>query len=206
MICPECGSADVRHEVREEQYTYKGQTTSFLVEGEYCQDCGEAVLSREESQRLNKEMLAFNASVNASQFNPERIQSVRKKLGLDQKEAAAMFGGGVNAFSRYERGKIAPPKSLEVLFEMIEKRPELGEFAKECAANVSQRASRSPISIHSSSISVAMLGWARYIAAIPSSNGTAPLHFLPWSSSLPSVNICGTLLGEFPQFRPFLRK
>ena len=48
MICPECGSADVRHEVREEQYTYKGQTTSFLVEGEYCQDCGEAVLSREE--------------------------------------------------------------------------------------------------------------------------------------------------------------
>ena len=129
MICPECGSADVRHEVRE---------------GEYCQDCGEAVLSREESQRLNKEMLAFNASVNASQFNPERIQSVRKKLGLDQKEAAAMFGGGVNAFSRYERGKIAPPKSLEVLFEMIEKRPELGEFAKECAANVDRRKGGTP--------------------------------------------------------------
>ena len=144
MICPECGSADVRHEVREEQYTYKGQTTTFLVEGEYCQDCGEAVLSREESQRLNKEMLAFNASVNASQFNPERIQSVRKKLGLDQKEAAAMFGGGVNAFSRYERGKIAPPKSLEVLFEMIEKRPELGEFAKECAANVDRRKGGTP--------------------------------------------------------------
>lgn len=50
-----------------------------------------------------------------------------------------MFGGGVNAFSRYERGKIAPPKSLEVLFEMIEKRPELGKFAKECAANVDRR-------------------------------------------------------------------
>lgn len=67
------------------------------------------------------------------------LLSVRKKLGLDQKEAAAMFGGGVNAFSRYERGKISPPKSLEVLFEMIEKRPELGEFAKECAANVDRR-------------------------------------------------------------------
>ena len=93
---------------------------------------------------MNKEMLAFNASVNASQFNPERIQSVRKKLGLDQKEAAAMFGGGVNAFSRYERGKIAPPKSLEVLFEMIEKRPELGEFAKECAANVDRRKGGTP--------------------------------------------------------------
>ncbi|MEI3478855.1 MAG: type II TA system antitoxin MqsA family protein [Bilophila sp.] len=121
MICPECGSANVRHEIREEPYTYKGQTKSFLVEGEYCQECGEAVLSREESQRLNREMLAFNAAVNAGQFNPERIQNVRKKLGLDQKEAAAMFGGGVNAFSRYERGKIVPPQSLEVLFELVEK-------------------------------------------------------------------------------------
>lgn len=32
MICPECGSANVRHEVREEQYTYKGQTTSLACE------------------------------------------------------------------------------------------------------------------------------------------------------------------------------
>ena len=55
-----------------------------------------------------------------------------------------MFGGGVNAFSRYERGKIAPPKSLEVLIEMIEKRPELGEFAKECAANVDRRKGGTP--------------------------------------------------------------
>lgn len=139
MICPECGSANVRHEIREESYTYKGQTTSFLVEGEYCQECGEAVLSREESQRLNKEMLAFNAAVNAGQFNPERIQNVRKRLGLDQKEAAAMFGGGVNAFSRYERGKIVPPQSLEVLFELVEKHPEMAERVKECAINVARR-------------------------------------------------------------------
>lgn len=81
MICPECGSANVRHEVREEQYTYKGQTTSFLVEGEYCRDCGEAVLSREESQRLNKEMLAFNASVNAGQFNPEVSKACERSSG-----------------------------------------------------------------------------------------------------------------------------
>ena len=121
----------------------KGRRPHFLWKANTAR-IAERRLSREESQRLNKEMLAFNASVNASQFNPERIQSVRKKLGLDQKEAAAMFGGGVNAFSRYERGKIAPPKSLEVLFEMIEKRPELGEFAKECAANVDRRKGGTP--------------------------------------------------------------
>ena len=46
-------------------------------------------------------------------------------------------------------------------------------------------------------------GMGRRIAAIPSSNGTAPLHFLPLGPSLPSVDIRGTLLGEFPQLRPF---
>ena len=41
--------------------------------------------------------------------DPEFIVSVRKKLNLDQREAAEIFGGGVNAFSRYENGKTKPP-------------------------------------------------------------------------------------------------
>ena len=37
--------------------------------------------------------------------DPEFIASVRKKLDLDQRKAAEIFGGRVNAFSRYENGK-----------------------------------------------------------------------------------------------------
>ena len=47
-------------------------------------------------------MLAFSKQVNASMVDPDFIASVRKKLELDQREAAEIFGGGVNAFSRYE--------------------------------------------------------------------------------------------------------
>jgi HTH-type transcriptional regulator/antitoxin MqsA len=51
--------------------------------------------------------------------------SVRKKLALDQREAAEIFGGGVNAFSRYENGKTKPPLSLVKLLKVLERHPDL---------------------------------------------------------------------------------
>ena len=50
---------------------------------------------------------------------------MRKKLDLDQREAAEIFGGGVNAFSRYELGKNKPPLSLVKLLKVLERHPEL---------------------------------------------------------------------------------
>jgi HTH-type transcriptional regulator/antitoxin MqsA len=57
--------------------------------------------------------------------DPEFIVSVRKKLALDQREAAEIFGGGVNAFSRYENGKTKPPLALVKLLKILERHPEL---------------------------------------------------------------------------------
>ena len=57
--------------------------------------------------------------------DPGFIVKVRKKLSLDQREAAEIFGGGVNAFSRYENGKTKPPLSLIKLFRILERHPDL---------------------------------------------------------------------------------
>jgi HTH-type transcriptional regulator/antitoxin MqsA len=70
-------------------------------------------------------MLAFNKRVNAESVDPAFISDVRKKLKLDQKEAAAIFGGGVNAFSRYESGKAVPPVALVKLFKILDTHPDL---------------------------------------------------------------------------------
>ncbi|MES2663686.1 MAG: type II toxin-antitoxin system MqsA family antitoxin, partial [Pseudomonadota bacterium] len=35
------------------------------------------------------------------------------------------FGGGVNAFSRYENGKTKPPLALVKLFQVLDRHPEL---------------------------------------------------------------------------------
>lgn len=50
---------------------------------------------------------------------------MRKKLGLGQREAAEIFGGGINAFSRYENGKTKPPLALVKPFKLLDRPPDL---------------------------------------------------------------------------------
>lgn len=53
------------------------------------------------------------------------LRRIRKDLGLTQKKAAELFGGGVNAFSEYERGVTQPSKSTVVLLHLLDKHPDL---------------------------------------------------------------------------------
>jgi len=69
----------------------------------------------------------FNKQVNAAIVDPSFISGVRKKLELDQREAAEIFGGGVNAFSRYENGKTKPPLALVKLLKLLDRHPDLLE-------------------------------------------------------------------------------
>lgn len=126
MKCPNCGAAALAHGTRALPYTYKGQTTMIpSATGDYCAACGEAVFDAVESARLSAAMLAFNREVNARAVDPAYIASVRKKLALDQREAAEIFGGGINAFSRYETGKTKPPLALIKLLRVLDRHPEL---------------------------------------------------------------------------------
>jgi len=126
MNCPECGSAELQSGTRNVPYTYKGETTEIAaVTGEFCAACGEMALDAAESRRVSAAMLAFQQEVNAESVDPGFIVGVRKKLALDQREAAEIFGGGVNAFSRYENGKTKPPLALVKLLRVLDKHPDL---------------------------------------------------------------------------------
>jgi HTH-type transcriptional regulator / antitoxin MqsA len=131
MKCPACGAAKLVHDTRAVPHTYKGQTTSIAaVAGQYCPACGEAVLDAAESARASAAMLEFNKRVNASIVDPQFIASVRKKLRIDQRQAAQIFGGGVNAFSRYENGKTKPPLALVKLLKVLDRHPDLLDEVK----------------------------------------------------------------------------
>ncbi len=128
MKCPSCGSAELVHDARDMPYTYKSDSTVIqAVTGDYCPVCGEAVMDAVESMRVSAAMIVFNKQVNASIVDPGFITTVRKKLDLDQREAAEIFGGGVNAFSRYETGKTKPPVALIKLLKVLDRHPELLE-------------------------------------------------------------------------------
>lgn len=126
MKCPACGTGKLTHRRRKLPYTYKGHSTAISdVVGDYCAACGESVLDAKESARVSAAMLAFNREVNAGLVDPDFILRVRRKLELDQREAAEIFGGGVNAFSRYENGKTKPPLALVKLLRVLDRHPEL---------------------------------------------------------------------------------
>jgi HTH-type transcriptional regulator/antitoxin MqsA len=82
-------------------------------------------IEKSESERVGSLMLEFNKQVNSSIVDPAFIATVRRKLALDQREAGEIFGGGVNAFSRYENGKTKPPLALVKLLKVLDRHPDL---------------------------------------------------------------------------------
>jgi HTH-type transcriptional regulator/antitoxin MqsA len=130
MKCPVCGAAELIRDTRKIPYNYKGKTTILTTTGDFCPSCGESVHDAEDSERVMREMQAFSKQVNAGLVDPEFIAKVRKKLALDQREAAEIFGGGVNAFSRYENGKTKPPLALVKLLKVLDQHPELLDEVK----------------------------------------------------------------------------
>lgn len=126
MKCPVCGAAELIHDTRDLPYTYKGETTVIpAVTADFCPACGESITDMAETERVMREMQAFNKQVNAAIVDPAFIVHVRKKLDLDQRQAAELFGGGVNAFSRYENGKTKPPLALVKLLRLLDHHPDL---------------------------------------------------------------------------------
>ena len=126
MKCPCCGGADLVRDIRGLDHAYKGVSTHLRdIAGDWCPACGEAVLDTAESHRVSELMADFRRKVNAGLVDPQFIAGVRRKLKLDQREAAAIFGGGVNAFSRYETGKARPPVALIKLLKVLDRHPEL---------------------------------------------------------------------------------
>ena len=126
MKCPVCGGAELVHDTRDMPFIYKGQTTQIsAVEADWCDVCGESLTGPAESERVMRAMNEFRQQVNAQDGNQELIRSVRKQLRLSQREAAELFGGGPNAFSRYERGSTEAPQPLVQLFKILGRHPEL---------------------------------------------------------------------------------
>jgi HTH-type transcriptional regulator / antitoxin MqsA len=126
MQCPSCENGTLVHDIRDMNYSYKGESTVIpSVTGRYCTACDEMIMDAAESARTSVAMLDFNKQINAASVDPAFITAVRKKLALDQREAAEIFGGGVNAFSRYENGKTRPSLALVKLLKVLDQHPNL---------------------------------------------------------------------------------
>jgi len=124
MKCPACSHDGMTHETWDKVISYQGKSvTVHAVSGHRCSECGEAVYDDESYDRVTA---AGDGLVKAlRKTNPPEVRVIREKLGLTQAEAGKVFGGGVNAFSRYERGESKPSTQMRKLLKIAEKHPEL---------------------------------------------------------------------------------
>jgi HTH-type transcriptional regulator/antitoxin MqsA len=120
--CLQCDDGTVlEHGVRDVIATVRGKAyTIASVSGWHCPRCGECEFDPGEGKRFSAEL---DRAITKSQA--DEIRAIRKKLGLKQADAGALFGGGVSAFSEYEHGKTQPHKCLLLLFRLLERHPEL---------------------------------------------------------------------------------
>lgn len=92
------------------------------LSGFRCPVCGEIEFDGESADRYAE---ASDALVlEARRSTGKELRRIRKKLGMNQLEASKITGGGHNAFSRYETGKVTPTAAVINLFRVLEKHPE----------------------------------------------------------------------------------
>lgn len=127
MQCPICGSMELDYKIEDIAHSHKGYTGSIRnVMGSQCRRCHEWTFRFAEAQYVTNEMLLFNSRVPpASVIDEKFVERVRKKLDLNQRQAAAIFGGGINAFSRYENGSARPSLALIKLLAILDRHPQL---------------------------------------------------------------------------------
>ncbi len=130
-ICLSCdaGADMVPFSGETHQVDYRGATTEVEgLSGFRCPVCGEIEYDAESAERY---AAAGDALVLAARrADGEELRRIRKKLKLNQAEASRLTGGGHNAFSRYETGKVIPTPAVFNLFRLLDRHPEEVERLK----------------------------------------------------------------------------
>ena len=123
--CTSCGNFGMIHdENRTEIITHNGESVTLTgLSGWFCPSCDDGWFDNESSVRVSE--AGDGLVLKSRELRSQEVRRIRKKLGLTQKEAAAIFGGGPNAFSLYERGKIEPHTSTLKLLHLLDRNPNL---------------------------------------------------------------------------------
>ena len=149
-ICPDCQIGHLSEEIYSEEIHHRGQT--LLVEGLKCWVCDhcEAEIIRADQVREGDKLIAEAKRCADGLLSGDEIRAIRKSLGLTQKEASELFGGGQNAFSKYERGDVIQSVAMDRLVRLASE--DTGAFRRlqQLAGTETARARISPpeIGVH----------------------------------------------------------
>ncbi|MCF6262973.1 MAG: type II toxin-antitoxin system MqsA family antitoxin [Xanthomonadales bacterium] len=121
LTCPVCEEGRLTESTFADDFKH-GKKTLHIdgLECYLCNNCGADPVFPEQIRR-NHLSIADSKRVEDDLLTGAKIKEIRNQLGLSQSDAARIFGGGDNAFSKYERGDVIQSKAMDKLLRLTAK-------------------------------------------------------------------------------------
>jgi len=117
--CAICGESAVRAMTYSDTFTHRGEElVADDLEMMRCDACGAELIEPAQARRNYRKMVDIGRTADGL-LTGDAIVNLRKRLALTQQEAATLFGGGPNAFSKYERGDVVQSVAMDRLLRLV---------------------------------------------------------------------------------------
>lgn len=115
--CIYCKSNDIEICNEEETISYKEKDLKVFMLYTLCHLCGKEFVPKDQIL-VNDARVRDAKKVSDGLLSSKEIYLARMELGITQEEAAIIFGGGKNAFSKYERAEVSQSTSMDKLIKV----------------------------------------------------------------------------------------
>ena len=123
--CPCCGGTNLTVRTYSDTVDFRG--LEFDVEGLHDTKCSDCQQNWESAEQIEKNLDLIREAygeerdrlrVKQGLLTAEEIQKIRDSFGLTQRDAAMLFGGGFNAFNKYESGEVLQSAAMDRLLRL----------------------------------------------------------------------------------------
>lgn len=128
--CPQCESKSLAPELYSD--TLRVDDQEILVTGlerMVCAQCGADPVFTDQIRRNDRRYTDARRALRGLATGAE-IAEIRARLNISQAEASVIFGGGSNAFSKYERGEVVQSFAMDRLLKVACAIPEAFELLR----------------------------------------------------------------------------
>jgi HTH-type transcriptional regulator/antitoxin MqsA len=116
-VCPHCEAGTLSPTRSTEAINFEGTTLNVEMEFSVCDHCHEEIVTPAQA-KANDVRFADAKRGASGLLTASEIKATLCVCDLSQADAARVFGGGVNAFSRYERGEVIQSKQMDLLLRV----------------------------------------------------------------------------------------
>jgi HTH-type transcriptional regulator/antitoxin MqsA len=130
--CDICDSVEVVDKASNEQLKYKDSSISYLLHYSVCQNCGNEFVDIDQIKSNDIHIKEAKKKYDGL-LSAQEIVEARSYLHLTQDDAALVFGGGKNAFSKYERNEVTQSTAMDKLIRVSLMYPLAFQYLKKMA-------------------------------------------------------------------------